>query len=129
MDYALTQQKERFGAIELTFTCLESLDATIDRIFEVLSREGRGELLKELCPYFGCIWPAARVLTRALLEAGEARLMGRSLLELGCGLAMPSFVAARLGAQVTATDCHPDVPEFLAINMRQNGEESLRYVE
>jgi predicted nicotinamide N-methyase len=38
------------------------------------------------------------------------------VLELGCGLGLPALVAARLGARVIATDCHPDVPAFLERN-------------
>jgi predicted nicotinamide N-methyase len=47
-------------------------------------------------------------------------LQGSRVLEVGCGLALPSLVAAKLGAKVTATDFHPEVPLFLRRNLALN---------
>lgn len=72
----------------------------------------------DISPMFGVIWPGARTLAHRLLEVpGLARLR---VLELGCGLALPSLVAARAGAQVVATDVHPDAGDLLRANLRQN---------
>ena len=48
-------------------------------------------------------------------------LGGRTLLELGAGSGLISFVAARSGALVTATDINPRAIDFLHINARTNG--------
>ena len=55
----------------------------------------------ERIPYWADVWESAIVLAEDL-----ARVDGRglSLLELGCGLGLPSLVAARSGFTVTATD-------------------------
>jgi len=55
----------------------------------------------ERIPYWADVWESAIVLAEEL-----ARLDGRglSLLELGCGLGLPSLVAAQAGFAVTATD-------------------------
>ena len=50
-------------------------------------------------------------------------LGGRSVLELGCGLALPSIVAARLGADVLATDWSSDALAFAVRNAARNGVE------
>lgn len=73
---------------------------------------------EDLCPMFGVIWPAARALADRV--AGED-LRGRSVLELGCGLALPSLVAAAGGARVVATDQHPHTALFLTENLDRNG--------
>src|SRR5205807_7139673 len=60
---------------------------------------------EEFLPYWAELWPAAVALARAV--AGLA-LDGLRVLELGCGLALPSVVAALGGADVLATDWSPD---------------------
>jgi predicted nicotinamide N-methyase len=122
-EYKLALREERIGGHLLRVEALENLDHAIDELFERLARDGRPELLEELCPYFGVVWPSARGLCEELAaEAGAntSALAGRRLLELGCGLALPSLLAAKLGAEVTATDVHPDVPRFLGRNLELN---------
>jgi predicted nicotinamide N-methyase len=68
-------------------------------------------LAKRPVPYWGILWPSGRALAAAV--AGE-ELAGRRVLELGCGLALPSVVAARGGAEVLATDGHEDAVAFAA---------------
>lgn len=53
-------------------------------------------------PYWMHLWPGALALARR--SAGDSRMRGRRVLELGCGMALPALVAARRGAVVVATD-------------------------
>jgi predicted nicotinamide N-methyase len=130
LTYRLKRRRERLGKLELELETLADLNETIDALFAKLEAEGRPELLETLCPYFGVVWPAARALVAVLQERGPDALAGRRVLEVGCGLALPTLVAARLGAQVTATDFHPEVPRFLRANVELNGvTERVRYVE
>jgi predicted nicotinamide N-methyase len=46
---------------------------------------------------------------------------GLRVVELGCGLGLPSLVASARGAQVTATDWATDAVELLAENAARNG--------
>lgn len=118
MRHATKLVHERFGELTLTLETLADLDRAVD---ELLARAARApeELERDLCPYFGVLWPAARALAGELVRRGS-ELRGVRVLELGCGLALPSLVAAKLGARVTATDLHPDVPAFLARNLAHN---------
>lgn len=43
------------------------------------------------------------------------------MIELGCGLGLPSLAAARSGAEVLAVDAEPDAIELLESNARENG--------
>ena len=61
-------------------------------------------------PYWARPWPSGQTLAAHLTEHPPA---GR-VLELGCGLALPSVVAARAGAEVLATDGHTDAVAFAA---------------
>lgn len=54
---------------------------------------------------------------------------GRRVLEVGCGLAIASLVLHLRGADVTATDYHPEVGDWLAYNVTLNGGGSLPYVQ
>jgi predicted nicotinamide N-methyase len=77
---------------------------------------------EEFLPYWAQLWPSAIVLARATARLHPA---GRRVLELGCGLGLPSIVAALEGAGVLATDWSPDAVAFAAANASRNGA-SLR---
>ncbi len=63
-------------------------------------------------PYWARPWPSGLALAAAL--ATDPPRPGQKVLELGCGLALPSVVAARAGAQVLATDGATDAVAFAA---------------
>jgi predicted nicotinamide N-methyase len=54
-------------------------------------------------------------------ELAGSRLDGRRVVELGCGLGVPSLVAARAGATVLATDECPEALELVEQSARENG--------
>jgi len=71
----------------------------------------------ERLPYWAELWPSARALAGSL----PASLAGRRILELGCGLALPSLVAARRGAAaVVATDWDHDALSLVQLNAQRN---------
>lgn len=76
-------------------------------------------------PLFGMAWPSGMELA-ARLALREVRA-GERILEIGCGLALPSLVGHRRGADVTASDCHPLAASFLRANLRLNGLAPMDY--
>ena len=70
----------------------------------------------EFLPYWAELWPAAL----SLVEALPPGLEGARVVELGCGLGLPSLVAAARGAHVTAVDWAPDAVELLERNAARN---------
>lgn len=68
-------------------------------------------------PYFGQIWGASRWLSSVV---ASLELKQKRILEIGCGLAMPSLLAAKHGAICTALDIHEDCEEFLIENIKRN---------
>ena len=68
----------------------------------------------ERMPYWGEIWPSSWALADFINETRKVR--GRSTLELGCGLGLPSLSAAAAGARVLATDYFPEALELLRRN-------------
>jgi predicted nicotinamide N-methyase len=71
-----------------------------------------------VAPYWAVLWRSGVALAREL--EGEA-LGGLRVVELGCGLAVPSIVAARAGASVLATDTCPEALALAKRNARTNG--------
>jgi predicted nicotinamide N-methyase len=96
------------GEVELVLLRPESPEALIDE--EAFAHD-------EFLPYWAELWPAALALAGAL----PARLDGVRVVELGCGLGLPSLVAAARGADVTATDWAADAIELLERNAERNG--------
>jgi predicted nicotinamide N-methyase len=72
----------------------------------------------EFLPYWAELWPSGVALARAI--DGRA-LRGSPVLELGCGLGLPSIVAARNGGRVLATDWSQAALDLLADNAARNG--------
>ena len=68
-------------------------------------------------PLFGVVWPAGLALAE---EMSHFPIAGKSILELGCGIALTSLVLARRGADITACDYHPLAESFLQHNVALN---------
>jgi len=69
-------------------------------------------------PFWAQPWPCGVELAGAV--AGRD-VRGARVLELGCGLALPSLAAAQGGARVLATDYAPAALEFATYNADRNG--------
>jgi predicted nicotinamide N-methyase len=71
----------------------------------------------ERLPYWADLWPSAVALALSLAEyTSEERLEGRRVIELGCGVGLPSVVALARGASVTATDHYQAALDFVRYN-------------
>jgi predicted nicotinamide N-methyase len=73
---------------------------------------------EEFLPYWAELWPSGLALARIVRRRD---LEGLHVLELGCGLGLPSIVAALGGAEVLATDWSPEALEVAAANAERNG--------
>lgn len=71
----------------------------------------------EFMPYWADLWPSAVLLARTLASRA---LRGARVLELGCGLGLPSLAAALAGGRVVASDWAPDALEAVALNAERN---------
>jgi predicted nicotinamide N-methyase len=68
-------------------------------------------------PYWALPWPSGVALARTIAARD---LDGVRVLELGCGLAVPSIVAARAGADVLAVDVAAEAAVYAAHNLVLN---------
>jgi predicted nicotinamide N-methyase len=72
----------------------------------------------EFLPYWAQLWPSGVALAKAVASRA---LRGARVLELGCGLGLPSLAAALAGGRVLATDWSPTAVELLLDNADRNG--------
>lgn len=73
---------------------------------------------------FGQVWPVGLLLAEAM---DSADVQGLRILELGCGIGLPSLVLQRRGADVVASDIHPLAEPFLAYNSALNELPSVHF--
>jgi predicted nicotinamide N-methyase len=98
----------RIGALELELHRPDDPEALLDEA--AFARD-------EFMPYWAELWPAGLALAQALPD----ELAGLRIVELGCGLGVPSLVASARGAKVTATDWSADAIALLRENASRNG--------
>src|SRR4051794_41420325 len=70
-----------------------------------------------IAPYWSVLWRSGVALAA---ELDGAALRGLRVVELGCGLAVPSLAAARAGATVLATDACAEAITLADRNARVN---------
>jgi predicted nicotinamide N-methyase len=70
-----------------------------------------------VAPYWAVLWRSGVALAR---ELDGVALRGLRVVELGCGLAVPSIAAARAGAAVFATDACAEALALVARNAEAN---------
>lgn len=72
----------------------------------------------EYLPYWAQLWPSGVALARAVAARS---LDGMNVLEIGCGIGLPSVAAALAAARVLATDWSSDAIDFTNDNAVHNG--------
>ena len=77
-------------------------------------------------PYWADLWPAARMLAKALCD--EQVQAGEEALEIGCGLGLPGVVAP-CGLRVTFSDYDAWALHFASVNARLNGFNDFRLLQ
>ena len=93
-----------------------AIDVTHPRSAEDLIDEREYERDERL-PYWADLWPSGRVLAQTL---GSRDLTGRTVIELGCGVGLPSIAALLAGARVLATDWYEPALDYAARNAERS---------
>ncbi|MBM4254131.1 MAG: hypothetical protein FJ146_19370 [Deltaproteobacteria bacterium] len=119
------------GGHKFMLRCLDDLEEALSTSLKLVAardKSGSATSTAEFKPHFGVIWPSAVGLATHLAALFATNGVARATVELGCGLALPSLVAAAAGVpRVIATDRHPMVAEFLATNAAQNQLAGITY--
>ncbi len=74
--------------------------------------------------YFGVIWPSGLILAQFISAYNTA---AKRILEVGCGIGLPSLLLNAKCADITATDYHPEVETFLNRNTSLNNDTTIEF--
>lgn len=77
-----------------------------------------------LWPLFGVVWPSSVVLAHHI---NDYETDGKRILEVGCGMALTSLLLNKQGADITASDYHPEVQTFLNRNTELNDDQAITF--
>lgn len=75
-------------------------------------------------PIFGVIWPSGLVLAHHMANYD---IRAKRILEIGCGIGLSSLVLNERGADITATDQHPEAERFLLRNTELNDAATIKF--
>lgn len=75
-------------------------------------------------PIFGVVWPSSLALAYFIDTYNTGR---KRILEVGCGIALPSLLLNSRKADITATDYHPEVESFLKRNTGLNNAKVIAF--
>ena len=119
--YETVMTIEKIGSYPIHLYALKDMDRSLDEICKVYEPKNKEEeaTLLDLCPYFGVTWPSARALSIFMSER-KTQFTKKRGIEVGCGLALPAIVAAKIGASMQTSDFHPDVNAWVQKNAELN---------
>ena len=116
----LSYQTVEFGKIDIHLCTLRDKQ-------EFYDPEGVAEKLgigSAIWPLFGIIWPSSLVLAHFI---HNYKTDSKRILEVGCGMALSSLLLNKQGADITATDYHPEVNKFLQRNVLLNQDKAIPF--
>lgn len=76
-------------------------------------------------PLFGIVWDSSLVLAHFL---SDFDILGKRILEVGCGIGLTSLLLNHRLADITATDYHPEANSFLLENIKLNKGKSIPFI-
>ncbi|MCF8067845.1 MAG: histidine kinase [Desulfobacterales bacterium] len=76
-------------------------------------------------PLFGIVWNSSLVLAHHIFDFN---INGKRILEVGCGIGLASLLLNHRLADITATDYHPEVENFLLENIKLNKGKNIPFV-
>jgi ETFB lysine methyltransferase len=75
-------------------------------------------------PLYGVLWASGQVLSRHMLDFD---IVGKRVLEVGCGIGLSSLLLNKRDCDITATDYHPEAGKFLAHNVALNNDKAIPF--
>lgn len=105
------------GEVSLTLWTACDLDPLLDQLMN--RAEDDPDLVDERMPYWAELWPSS-LLMAEVMSRHHPRLPAGPFLEMGCGPALPSIMAAKLGRGGWATDYLQEARWLAEVNLSSN---------
>ena len=112
----------QFGVHTVELHVINDFDAVLDHCANTYPND------TNMIPYYAHLWNSAEALGKYIVQTFPD-LSNRHVIELGCGLGLPSILCAKLNATVVATDFHPDNRTYFEHNAKRNGVAHIEYRE
>lgn len=115
-------KKERISIDFAPFSVQLDIVSNFDELFDALAAlpDEHPDVKDERIPYWADLWASALAMSEYLID-NQAFIKNKTVVEIGAGLALPSIVAAKLGARcVTITDYLPEAVAFAETNFLLN---------
>jgi predicted nicotinamide N-methyase len=104
--------------LNVSITAITNLDELFDALIEKGS--DNPDVQDERIPYWAELWASAIGMSEYLVE-NQLITPEKSVLEIGCGLGLPSIVAGLLGAKnITVSDYFQEALDFAEMNWVKN---------
>ncbi len=119
MSHQFDTIQEEISILDKTYTINRIGD--IDKLFDALLAKGsdHADVLDEKIPYWAELWPSAIAMSQYLLENKDL-LQGKSIIEIGSGLGLPSIVAGEFASKIVCTDYIQESLDFAKANYLLN---------
>lgn len=69
-------------------------------------------------PYWAKLWPSAKAMS-LFLDTSSSLIAGKTVLEIGAGIGLPAFIAAKNAKDVLITDYDPDAVALIRQNINR----------
>lgn len=119
-DYRVRYQTVEFGQDDIHLRTLRGRQEFSDDD-QIAERLG---ISSAAWPIFGVLWQSGEVLARVMHGRAIDNLR---ILEVGCGIGLTSLMLQQRGADITATDHHPEANAFLDANADLNQLETIPF--
>ena len=120
MTIRLRYQTIEFGEMDIHVRTLRDKQQYDDKN-QVAEKLG---ISSAIWPIFGVLWPSGYELANYMLSFD---LGNRRVLEVGCGIGLASLLLNHMHADITATDIHPNVQDFLLENAALNNDRIIPF--
>ncbi len=121
--------KEEILNLRIKDTNIDLLQITnVDEVIDAMlaSNPTDEDYIDERIPYWTDLWPAAIGMSEFILE-NTSLFDQKKIIEIGCGLGLPSIVAAGIADEVTMTDYLDDAMVFAQRNAQLNKLENITF--
>ena len=120
MTFRVHYQTIEFGELDIHIRSLRDRQ-------QILENDKTSEafgISSAMWPIFGIVWPSSIILAECMLNYD---FKGKRILEIGCGIGLPSLLLNHLKADITALDIHPHAEEFLNVNTNLNNDSTINF--